>query len=555
VKFHSDIIMRCEEAPYWVDFTKYVFNVLEDEDRTARFLASIEFPVRTLVTTNRIQDLQKKVFESQDGYIEIHANDIDTAKELSAYLDEIKEPEFWEEEGFTARYSDVNKILVVDINEQGKPIFYTVNWENVLDAEYADRSNYKFKHIHYEAGKDRSIFIDDQAYYVVVVEKGESRIESINPHGLGECPAGFLVSTPLNERLNPFARYSPLSPVLGSLDRLLFAHTAKNGYELIAAMPPWWMYELDVECSNPQCQDGRVEFEEGKWAECVTCGGKRRDAKKLKIGSLLTLPPPVDNTDADLRNPIGKVDADAGSLDFNMLNVKRMEDEIINSVTGVTSSIVAQEAINEKQVKAQLESERGALLFLAKDITNTRKWLIDTICKLHKPSEYKGCTINMGTDFFLLSEMQEIQEYAQLRQTGVSSYLMEIKQRRLFQRVTKGKPTLHTRSLILESLEPISQYSLTECGQLMQMGAIDPIDFVVKVNFVDFIRQFEREYGSIEQYMINSDFQSKIDSIKTIIYNYGKDKQAPRRITEQLSANRPEETDGQRPTGDDGLSV
>ena len=523
VLFHSEVIDRCDEAPYWVRFKEYIYKILGDVDKANSLLESIEFPLSTIAIVNKITDTQKKVFQSQDGYIDFQTQTLEDYRELKTYLEQIGEPSFWEEEGFTCRYSEVNKLLVVDIAESGNPVFYTVGLNNLKDIDFKGRSTTDIDYVVYKKDESTWIFIDDNAYWQYDTYK-PNELLLLGEHKLGVTPARFVVSTPYNERVNSVARYSPISPVLGVLDRYLFLYTAKNNYELIAAMPPWWMYEIKKDCDNPACIDGRTQLDDGTWAACPTCLGKNNNVAELRGGVVMVVSAPIDNTDADLRDPIGKVDADAESLKFNQANISLMADQIVASVTGVAGNVVGQEAINEKQVKAQLESERGALLFLAKDIADTRKWLIDTLGKLKLGQRYKGCTVNMGTDFFLLSDMQMIQEFVQLRNSGVPNYIVQLKASAIEQKTTKGKPSIALRSKLIQALEPLTQVTIPEAVGLMSQNFITEDDFLLKLHFSDILLTFETEHGNIEDYKPTMLIVDRIKEIKTKLVEYARQK-------------------------------
>jgi hypothetical protein len=532
ILFHSEVADRKEDIPYYDDFILKVSNILLDQRKVATFESLLEMPFRTVAINNRIQDIQKKVFESQDSYLELSARQPEQAQDLSEYLDAIGESQFWEEEGFTRRYGECNRLLVVDTQpRQGeqapRPFFYTVGFHQVHDMELEGQ---EIAYVIFKTGEKERFVIDGSGYRRYEQDQqGNWNLTTEGTHDLPYCPVHFVVSTPLNERVNPLTRWAATSPVIGTMDRYLFMYTAKNNYELLGAMPPWWTYETQTSCEDPACDNGQLTVEIGnetKIVECKDCKNRKDAQSMLRAGGIYIVPAPADSQDADLRDPIGKVDADRGALDFNSLNVDKLADVIIQSVTGVTSNIVGQEAINEKQVKAQLDSERGSLLFLAKDIAITRKWLVDTLGRLRLGDGYLGSTVNMGTDFFLLSELQEINEYNQLRTSGLSRHMLMVKQDQIRQRMMKGKPRLQQRSLILEAIEPLTQSSVAECQQLYATGLLSTDDLLVKIHFADLVRQFEYEYGDLVEYRRSSPFTERVEDIKTKLYNYGKSKKS-----------------------------
>jgi hypothetical protein len=90
---------------------------------------------------------------------------------------------------------------------------------------------------------------------------------------------------------------------------------------------------------------------------CPACKSKRISG----AGSFVEVPAPQDSTEPDLRNPVQMLTVDRGSLDYNVEESQRLAAEIFTGVTGVQGEAINNQAVNEKQVFAGLESETNVL--------------------------------------------------------------------------------------------------------------------------------------------------------------------------------------------------
>jgi hypothetical protein len=76
------------------------------------------------------------------------------------------------------------------------------------------------------------------------------------------------------------------------------------------------------------------------------------------------------------------------------------------------------------------------------------------------------------------------------------------------------------RMIILGDLEPYRHLTRNEVQGLYDKQLVTMEELLVKLNFSDFIRRFERENENIITFGENIDYQNKIDTIKARLLEY-----------------------------------
>ena len=77
--------------------------------------------------------------------------------------------------------------------------------------------------------------------------------------------------------------------------------------------------------------------------------------------------------------------------------------------------------------------------------------------------------------------------------------------------------------LILADVEPYRHMSREEVVMMAEKGAISRKDMLVKVNFADYIRRFERENMNIIEFAANTDYARKIEAIRERLEEYARE--------------------------------
>ena len=85
----------------------------------------------------------------------------------------------------------------------------------------------------------------------------------------------------------------------------------------------------------------------------------------------------------------------------------------------------------------------------------------------------------------------------------------------------KNNPDILARQRILFDIEPYPLLDMKTI-QLMQIDKCDELNFVIKANFINFVKQFELENGSIVEFGEKIEYSQKIGIIKQKFIDYAK---------------------------------
>ena len=87
----------------------------------------------------------------------------------------------------------------------------------------------------------------------------------------------------------------------------------------------------------------------------------------------------------------------------------------------------------------------------------------------------------------------------------------------------RHNPQQMQRMIILSDLEPYRHLTRNEVQALYEKNLVSIEELMIKLNFADFIRRFERENMNIISFGENIDYQKKIDTIKERLMDYARE--------------------------------
>jgi hypothetical protein len=349
------------------------------------------------------------------------------------------------------------------------------------------------------------------------------------PHDLGYCPARFFWDQSLSTE-DPDVKRSPISKELENLDWLLFFSLEKRHLDLYAGYPVMWGFEQECDYENDvlheHCDHGYLKDAQDHWVldssgllkACPICSNK----KLTGAGSMVSVPVPGDGQ-PDLSNPVGIVNVDKSSLDYNTNEYERLKEEIINSCVGVDSQIITTQAVNEKQVSATYESQTTVLIAIKSGFENAWRFVDETVCRLRYGKGFIACRISLGTNFYAINSTELRNNYSMAKNAGASESELDALQRQILENDYRNNPIELQRMIILNDLEPFRHLTRQEVKELYDDGLISYADLMLKYNFTDYIRRFEREQINVLEFGSAIDYDSKIDKITSILKGYAEE--------------------------------
>ncbi len=514
------------------DFMAFVENILP-HDKFVTFQSLFRFPVATNDITSICYDKLSRIFEGRDPVYMYKFLSPEYAADWEEYrTKELKEPDVWKTKGWEFFKTEINSVLVCDLplNQESKdrlprPYFYWLPIRNVIafDAEESGQMRW----IAFMQDGDKMAVIDDEHYRLFDYGKGVvgGMIEE-RAHDLGYCPARFFWSEPMSLDF-PDVKMSPITKVLGALDWWLFFHISKHHLDLYGSYPVYTGYEQNCDYHNDTTGDycnGGFLFDKkgvqkfdmaGLPVKCPVCGDKHI----IGAGSFIEVPVPIEGQ-PDLRHPVDILKIDKDSLQYNVDEEERLKNAIITSVVGTNEEITTRDALNEQQIKANFESQSTILNRVKAGFEEAQAWVDATMCRLRYGKYFVSCGINYGTEFYLSTATELRERYKKAKEAGASESELDALYNKVIETEYRNNPQMRQRLAILADLEPFNHYTTDEVLEMQGKGIASKEDVILKINFAELIRRFERENMEVTQFGDNIDYTSKIKAISDRLSEY-----------------------------------
>lgn len=533
IKFHAQTELTTNYGCPLTDFLNWVDKLLP-KDKATIFKQLFRYPVKTNEVTGICFDKLSRVFDGRNPALNYQFLNSEQREDWEYYRqDVLKEPTIWQTKGWEYFKSEINSVLIVDMpsepdvtDKYAKPYFYWLTIDNVIDYEVNNKTGV-MEYIIFKQPENKIAVIDDE-YYRIYQEEKNGNIGALlveNKHTLGYCPAKFFWNVPMNLK-DVDVKESPLTKQLEALDWFLFFHISKRHLDLYGAYPIYSGYEQNCDYVNEETQDycyggflkdknGYYKHDASGLCRCPKCGDKRIAG----VGSFVEVPIP-SNDQPDLRNPIQMLTADVNSLKYNVEEEERLKNEIITAVVGVDNEIINSQALNEKQVEANFESQSAILNRVKKGFEDAQQFVDETICRLRYGTSFVSAKINLGTEFYTLTPTELRNRYKVAKDAGASEAELDALQTQIIETEYRNNPTQLQRMLILAEIEPYRHLTRQEVIDLFKEKIISENEMRVKLNFSSLVKRFERENTNILEFGINTTYSNKISTIKKTLENY-----------------------------------
>ena len=518
------------------DFLAMVHNLIP-QDKFETFSTLFRFPVITNEVLAVCYDKLSRIFDGRNPAYSYQFASTEQRDDWEWYRQErMGEPSIWSTKGWDFFKTQINSVLIVDLPEEQQkgdrypqPYFYWLPIRDVIDFE-ADPMTGQMRWIIFRQDEDRIAVFDDESRRVFRGkgnEIGEMLFEQ--PHDLGYCPARFFWDEPLSLD-KPDIKQSPVTKELDRLDWYLFFSISKRNLDTYGSYPIYWGYAQDCDYHDEtcECDGGFLKDKKGNWLydnngllrPCPVCSRKRLAG----AGSFVEVPVPDPSVgQPDLSNPVGMLSVDRSSLDYNKTEEKDLRLAIITAIVGQAEEITQREAFNEQQVKAGFESQSTVLQRVKKGFEAAQKWVDDTIARERYGTAFISSSINYGTEFYLFTADELRLRYKNAKESGASEADLDALQQQIIETEYRHNPQQMQRMIILGDLEPYRHLTREEVQALYDKNLITIEELMVKLNFADFVRRFERENMNIITFGENIDYDTKIDTIKERLTDYARE--------------------------------
>ena len=527
LRLHGETeIENIRSNPAFIDLLSWVESYLT-RDKFNRFCQLLRLPVVSLEITKDIYQEYQRVFDGQNPFFNYEFSNPDNATDFQSYLNkELKDREFFKTIGFDQLRYSINSILVVDMPTDGigKPYYYFIDVSNVIDVK-SDK-NGAIKYVVFQVNKNTVAVYDSTSYRVYNVDGNKIIGEPIvdNPHNLGYCPASYFWNQNLKGS-NTVEKKSPITEVLGRLDKYLVEDTFKEYADLYGTFPIITTFE--ELCNFEGCDNGFIStdytiYENGqeqiktKQTKCPACSNR----EEIGPGTIFEIPAPQTSDDPVLSNPVSIITPDTKSLEYIKQKLIEYADGIREVTIGTRGRVLDNNQVNETQVFGSFESRQNILLQIASSFEAVHKFANDTVARLMFGDSFISSVVFYGDQFFLKSTSHLMEEYKMAKESGEPDEEIDQIYRQILVTKYKGNDDRIERAWILYNLNPEPHKTVDQSRTLVTDGAMSQTDFVIKSRFNNFVARFEREETNVLDFGRELQFDDKINRINEILISY-----------------------------------
>ncbi len=539
IRFHVEPVLKKEDANKANNtFLEQVRGFLPVE-KYNRFEQLFQYPVPTNELTEAIYSELRRAINGDGNYRKYNLASENQEDQFNELLNSYGHSEFWQNEAWDAFKTKIHSVLIIDQPKEEvtppQPYCYLLDIMHVCDMKVS-KKDAPCEYIIFKDPKnmDMLMVFDDEFYRTYEKpEKGSDYVLlSEAAHGLGYCPAKPFWSTNLNSQDN-IQKLGGLSKSLSQLDKILFWETSVEYYNTYGVFPIVWAYEKKKDEQNSIGSD-HIDTEtlhgveipmnshHPAYIESVNLQkdhNKNKGRDLLGAGSLIEIPAPVDNQDADLRDPFGYLQIQIDSLEFANSYLQKRKDLVFTYCVGNGREPDNEQAKNEKQIQSSFESKINILNWVADNFEIAEKWVLETKARIIFGSEsVRSIEVKRGRRFYLKTELDLIQQYKEEKDSGLPMSVISNTRKMIAETKYKGNDDLLFRYKILTDLEPYPDLDIKDINAFS--SNLDPDLIKLKLNFDSYIRRFEREELNLVRFGSLSTYEVKISSILDTLLGY-----------------------------------
>ena len=221
-----------------------------------------------------------------------------------------------------------------------------------------------------------------------------------------------------------------------------------------------------------------------------------------------------------MTNPVSIISPDTKSLEYVKQKLVEYADIIREVTIGTRGRVLDEKQVNETQIFGSFESRQNILLSIASSFEAIHKFANDTVARLMFGDSFLSSTVYYGDQFFLKSVETLQNEYEKAKASGEPDEEIDQIYRQILATKYKGNDERIERAWILYNLNPEPHKTVEQSRKLVDFGAMDQTDFVIKSRFNTFIARFEREQTNVLDFGRELDFDVKIETIYDILKTY-----------------------------------
>lgn len=504
LRFHNDATLNYYDSlgTYLQDFLRWVGSLLP-ADKYDRFVQLITYPLATNELTENIWKNLARVFEGENRTIDVKFTDKSYNERFKSFFDN----DDFQLKAFRTVQSDIDAVCVCDLPETGgDPYFYFVPTTALIDIE-TDGEDVLY--VIFEDGYNHIISLDDEYIRVFDGTRRDSlKLLKETPNPIGKTPARKVWQERLTTE-NDVNRKSPVTSILGDLDKLLFNVVSREYAEMYGKFPILSAYSVEMDFEGSPSDKREAREGDGK--------------KFLGPGSIVTSPPPASKDDPDLNvNPVRFINADPEILRFIDNRINDDKDRIFKSVVGDSGEVRNDAAKNEKQIESGFESKQDVINKLKYQFEELHEWVVETMAELAFGEAYLDAEVDYGSQFYLTDEYALLDTLSVAKDKGVPDAVVSDITRQYFDTKYRADSQTKKRMKIVLDIDPFPSKSMEDVWKIYKESPelIDQEDMYVKMHLDGLLQRFERENVPLVDFGNQYEYFEKIEIINKTIRGY-----------------------------------
>jgi len=506
LRFHNDATLSYYDAlgTYLHDFLRWVKELLP-ADKYDRFTKLITYPVATNELVENIWKNLARVFEGENRTIDVKFDDKSLLVDFKKFFDNSD----FQKKMFQAIQSDIDSVVVCDFPvEGGNPYYYIVPSTSLIDV---DTDGDDVIYVIFEDGNGDIVSMDAEFTRVFDgKDRNNLKLISESPNVVGETTARMIWCEPLTSE-NPINRKSPMSSVLGDLDRLLFDCVSRDYAEMYGKFPILVSYDIDETYTGGKSDQRNMKEGAGK--------------QFLGPGSITTTPMPSSKDEPDLNtNAVRFVNADPDILKFIDQRLTADKDRIFKSVVGDSGEVRNDAAKNDKQLDSVFESKQDVINKLKHPLEEIHEWVIETLCKMAYGDRFLDCEVDYGSQFYLTDEYTLLAKLAEAKYRKSPDAVISDITHQYFETKYRADSETKKRMKIVLDLDPFPSKNIDEVYVIFSTSPdlVGLENMWVKMHMDALLQRFERENVPLTQFGNQFEYYEKIEIINKTIRGYAK---------------------------------
>ncbi len=300
---------------------------------------------------------------------------------------------------------------------------------------------------------------------------------------------------------------------------------------------------IEEECDfrgegGESCDGGYIVTSDGT-TRCPAC--EKRST--IGPGSDVTRPP-SNPDDGDYREAVQIVNVDAEGLKYVKGDLKDIAADITARIAGIAYKENVNVAKNPDQVSSLYENRTTVLIKIGESLAKVHKWANETVAKL-RYSSFITSSNSYGTEFYQKTLKELYEMYGKAKEDGLPDAALDAIMLKIYNNEFVNNKDRFEREKLLLAVEPFPHKKQEELEKLIEKGLISEEDFVIQINFNNFVKRFERENGSITKFGSLLVDEKKHELILEELKKYSNEKKTnSSREKVLLRQNKPETTSG-----------